>query len=628
MADKQGSGGSRPSKILLDELYASEDDSFLNCFVQFNSYPLLKQFSGQWIEDKRPWARQQMIKYLHLVPNHPGHEVVVKRTLKWALEKGDDELLAHFMVMLDGIVRRTRSKQYRYDYRTRRGHEREYLLARPNKSVIEQTGRVHEYTIRGKTYRMPLPDIRNRKGNRLFSQQTRAHLRRRVWRYFRFVAYQDSQRYVESMTVALARYEDSFFRSGEAILDNWSLMHACFFHAPEITFTASHTNIVRGHSLATMKASPYLPDLWKGDPCARKLWNLLAVARSQFVRMWTIEMLQMRHADWLTNVSIEELIQLLSSGDATVGEFAVELFRRHKSLAHVEIPTWLRLLDEADFSVLPVICEAMQQHIDPSRLGDEQLVELTMARPVAVAKLGLSWLQTRHQQRPLAAQQLCRLSAAGCQWEAEAIADWAIAEIAKPNQYTPEHLVEFFDSYSPAVRRSACRWLNDKTPDDNPQDSDSSQSAHRDPRLWLKLIESPYDEVKFALMQRMQGIIDEAPAGDAATWSTDQYLRVLSAIVLCVNRGSRAKPKAIGQLASLAIQEVRHADVAIQVLAIAARSIRDPERAAGLSALAMIAEQRPDLSKKVAGALPEWTWEMQSETTLSGNAANNKGGSS
>lgn len=606
MAESIASGNSRPSKILLEELFASEDDRFLDIFIQFDSYQFLKTFSNQWIVDQRPWARKQLLRYLQLPLNFPGHEVVVKQTMKSALEKGDDELLIHHMVMLDRLVRRSRIKTYSYDYRARQSFVREYLFACPNKTVRNQSNRFQEYTYLGRKVRVTLPDIRNRARNRLFSQRTRFHLRRRIWRHFRFMAYQDSERYVEAITSALALYEDSFFDSGEAILDNWSLMHACYFCAPEISFTESHTNIVRGQSLATLKASPYRPEAWTISSTASKLWNLLANARSQFVRMWTIEMLRNVHGAWLENVSIHELIPLLSSGDATVAEFAVELFQKHRSLSKVDIATWLSLLDGAEFSVLPIICEAMKSSIDPARLSDEQLVDLTTARPASIAKLGLVWLQQRHEQHPLSTDHLRRLASARCEWEANAIADWAIVELTQPERYSAEYLSEFFDAKSAAIRFSACQWLTSVL---TSQTSDQTLPTQHDPHLWLMLIETPYDEVRFSLLDLLGDFLDKTPEQIDESISVDQYVRILSAVVLCVNRGSRNKPKAINQLSALAIRNPEKSDVVIPVLAIAARSIRDPEKAAGLSGLATIISQHPTLAAQVEGVISEWQWQ-------------------
>ncbi|WP_442506375.1 hypothetical protein SH528x_005216 [Novipirellula sp. SH528] len=607
MTNKQNN--SPPSKILLDELYQSEDEQFLDLFVQFESYEFLKHFSMRWMEDDRPWARKQFIEYLHGTLNHAGHEVVFKRTLKLAIERGDDELLVHFMVVLDGLVRRKRTTSYVYDYRTRQSYRREYLFAKSNRTVRVQTGRFYEHTYRKQTYRTPIPDILNRPQNRLFTQKTRAHLRRRVWRYFRFMSYQDAKRYVDAMVKAFSLYDNSFFSSGESILDNWSLMHAGFYHAPEIAFTPSHTNIVQGQALSNLKPSPYQPAIWDGDEIAIKLWSLLGDANSQFVRLWTIGMLRQKHSDWLSKISIEDLVQLLSCSDATVGEFAVELFRNHASLAHVEMVTWLRLLQEADFAVLSTLCDAMQKHIDPNRLSDDQLIEMTMARPAAVASMGLAWLQERQQTHRIDPDKLAKLSASKCVWESEKIADWALEQLATSEAYSTERFVQFFDSPTQPVRRSACKWLESA----EEEAAKNSETFQHDPVLWAKLSETPYDEVRFSLVRVLGGVLDRAPKrfrdeeiGEGL--SLDHWMRVYCAVVLCVDRGSRTKPKAIKQLARIAEQDPQRCESVMRVLAIAARSIRDPERVAALSAIATLLQQNPELLEIVSRYMPEWNW--------------------
>ncbi|QDV41175.1 hypothetical protein Enr13x_10130 [Stieleria neptunia] len=609
MTGPQSAENNRPSKILLEELFADQDDRFLEVFVQFDSYEMLKHFTIKWLDDSRQWAKDQLIEYLRGPLDHPGHEVVVKRVLKTALERSEIGLIVHLTVAMDGLVRRKRMPGYSYDYRTRQYQRREYLFAKPNRTVREVTGRYQEYTRRRRTYRVPLPDIRNKPGHRLFSQRTRAYVRRRVWRNFRVMAHRDPERYVESVCKVLALYDDSFFDTGEAILDNWSLMHACYFHAKEISFTASHTNLAVGEALATLAAAPYRPEVWTDDDSASRLWTLLAEARSQFVRMWTIEMLQTQHSQWLSRLGVEELLRMLSSSDATVAEFAADLFRNHASLSSVEVSTWLRLLDQADFSVLPTICEAMQRHIAPARLSDDQLIELTMATPAAIARLGFDWLQQRHDERPLSSESLVRLAKAKCEWEAETIAAWAITNIAASGSHSADQITEFFDSRSNAVRNAACNWLTAQA-----KDGFAGQRLQDDPALWVKLTETPYDQVRFALVETLRGVLSRSPKRYLESLSVEQQLRVLAAVVLCVDRGSRSKPKAIEQLTSLAISSGQHASTVVSVLAIAARSVRGPERAAGLSALARLVAHSGDLESIVADRMTEWDWSPEAVT--------------
>ena len=61
MSDRGG-----PSKILLDECFAAEDDRFLDALTQFSSHDFLVSFADRWIQDPRPWAREQIVRYLQL----------------------------------------------------------------------------------------------------------------------------------------------------------------------------------------------------------------------------------------------------------------------------------------------------------------------------------------------------------------------------------------------------------------------------------------------------------------------------------------------------------------------------------------------------------------------------------
>ena len=45
---------SKPSKIMLDEQFAGEDNDFLQCLKQFEDYQLLLNFTQRWLADQRP----------------------------------------------------------------------------------------------------------------------------------------------------------------------------------------------------------------------------------------------------------------------------------------------------------------------------------------------------------------------------------------------------------------------------------------------------------------------------------------------------------------------------------------------------------------------------------------------
>ncbi|MEJ7593178.1 MAG: hypothetical protein WKF77_16655 [Planctomycetaceae bacterium] len=41
------------------------------------------------------------------------------------------------------------------------------------------------------------------------------------------------------MTTAVIQYRDEDFAVGENIIDNWSLMHVCYFHSDMLSFGAA-----------------------------------------------------------------------------------------------------------------------------------------------------------------------------------------------------------------------------------------------------------------------------------------------------------------------------------------------------------------------------------------------------
>ena len=61
-----------------------------------------------------------------------------------------------------------------------------------------------------------------------FSRLTRAYLRRRAWRYFRFLGFKDPARYGRAIRSALALYKDEHLTKSENLLDAWGLMHALY----------------------------------------------------------------------------------------------------------------------------------------------------------------------------------------------------------------------------------------------------------------------------------------------------------------------------------------------------------------------------------------------------------------
>jgi hypothetical protein len=582
----------KPSKLMLDECFSSEDDRFLDEFRKFDSYEFLLRFVQKWLQDERPWAKAQIVRYLQEDFAAAGHEVVVKRLFKHFEGQQEHDVLGHFMVAFDRLVRRKRVARYRYDRSTRQSWREEALYAKPNKAVCDQTNRTATYKdFRGREATYRLPDLRNKPGNRLFSQRTRNYLRRRVWRYFRQLSYRKPMAYVAFVAAAMEEYEDRDFAVGENILDNWSLVHACYFHHDAIEFTANHVNLVEGRSLTELTPAPYQLSAWQTPKGALALVELIVEAKSTLVRLWAMELLQRDHPDAISKIDVETLMKMLSHVDPRVQEFAVALFQEHDALSSLHIETWLALLDQANPTVLALICDAMRRHVTADRLDNDQLIELACARPVPVAQMGLAMLQSRHSHRPLSPVLIARLAACNCEALSREIGIWALQVIGTPELYELNCVTEFFDTLQLPMRTAAMDWLQEKT-----------SPGFNDPALWARLIETPFDDVRLRLVENLEtrAALPGRDGGDLAPLWT--------AVILGVHRGGRTKLKAIRQLAQAIANNVRRIDALLPVLSVALRSLRKPERRQALSAITTMTSRNSELAEAIANGLPELRW--------------------
>lgn len=582
----------KPSKLLLDECFAAADDRFLLEWIKFRSTEIITTYLNQWVADSRPWAREQLIKYLAMDLNFPGHELFVKRAYRHFESARDHEMLGHFMVTFDRLVRRSRIIVPRWDRSTKELMQDEHLYARPNKTVIPETGRTGTYGT-GKNQRtFPLPDIRNKPKNRLFRHRTRNFLRRRVWRYFRWLSYKNPTEYLAAISRALCVYTDAEFKLGENIIDNWSLMHACYFHSDALRFTAAHTNLAPGQSLATLSAAPYRPEIWKTGDGATHLIHLVGNAQSSLVRVWAMELLRRDHQQAISRIDMKILVSLLKHGDARVQEFASQLFRDHQGLSSMTVSSWLEVLEQSDRSLLPVICDAMTRHVTSARLDNTQLLLLANAEPVPVAALGLRLLQERHQQRRLTAVEVSQLARAQCVATAGNMTTWALQQLNSAENYSVDSVVEFFDSLLEPMREAAMTWLED-----------SSSRGHDDAVLWSRLIETPFDDVRLRLVDCLQR------RTSLPNTQRNSLNHLWCSVLLGVHRGGRTKLKAMQQIQATILRDSGQASVLLPVLSVAARSLRAPERRGAIAALASLKAGSPELASAIRSHLPELQWE-------------------
>lgn len=575
---------------MLDECFAAEDDRFLDELCKFNSHQFLVTFVERWIDDNRDWARQQIVKYLCLEMNIPGHQIVYKRLFKHFEKNKDHEIMGVFMFALDRIVRRRRIESYHWDYQSRRSFHTESLFAKPNETVVDNINRSATATYRGRTISYPLPDILNRADNRMFSHRTRNHLRRRVWRYFRQLSFVEPQIYVSEISSALSRYLDDDLAVGENILDNWSLMHACYFHHPGITFTQNHANLTDGAALDALTPAPYQADAWKSDNAANSLVNLIYSAESSLVRIWAMEMLQSIHPRRIGQIDVSVLVQMLCHHDSRVQEFAVELFRKHDSLSKLPLETWISLLNESDPSVLATLCEAMKTHVIPERLKTSQIIQLACSQQVPVAALGFLMLQERSLVQPLTVEEIKSLSSPKCDAIAGEITLWAMERLSGDN-YAADHVLEFLDSLIESVRAAAMKWL-----------LDSRSDGYNDPVVWTKLMETPFDDIRIPMIESLH-VRSRLPGQNSQS-----LVPLWTSIILNIQRGNRTKLKAVRQVSDQIGKDHGLADSLFPILVIAVRSIRGPEQRNALATIVTLGIQHPKLLNSIKHHLPELEW--------------------
>ena len=572
------------SYLLAEECFRMQDSRFVEALRGVTSAKWLAAFADRWKKDLRPWARAQIFAYLDLPMSSQGHQPVVKRLFKHAEENKDLELLGAFFVAFDTMVRRVRKQTWEWDRALRQSYSVE-RLAVPNDVLPRdgQTRKVYDWDPKlRKAVERQAPMKIPRNGH-LFTYRTRYYLRRRVWRFFRWLGYARPAEYPAAVAHALRRYRDEDLAKGENILDSWALLNACFRGSDALIFSTVHVALVEGRSLAGLKAAPRFAKAWESPDAARVVYGLIVGARSQLVRMWAMEMF--RRVGSSLELTADELLAILDHVDERVQQFGAEIFRTQGGLEKLPIERWLQLLATKNQTALGTLSEAFSKHVTGDRLSLAQCVELSCAQPVPVARLGFSYLK----QRTIAAREnaeLIALADAKCPAVAGEIAAWALGRLGSAENYQREAVVRFFDSLVEETRDAAWTWLiADQSP------------GYRDAALWSQIAETPFEDLRLKFVDHL-ALREKRP-------DADKLAPIWCAVLLGVHRGGRQKAKAVRQIADAISEEPTRAVALLPVLAVAIRSVRGPEMRAGLAAVMSLIARRPELAATVREKLPE-----------------------
>jgi len=570
------------SFLVVDELFAMGNPQFLPALRSYFEPTPFAAFAERWLNDSRPWAREQLLAYIDLPLNVPNHNALVKRLFKGSERRRDDLLMAAWAVAFDRLVRRVRKKGTTWNYQLRQSVSYERLVT-PRDRVIYTPPRwgINPFTKQRTLFSAP-PS-----GERLFSYHTRYYLRRRAWRYFRYMGYGRPDDYVAAAAAMITRYTNADLASGDNLMDCWSLLHACFAESEALNFTTHRARLKGGASVANLAAAPAFPDLWQKPSAAESLLSLVASARSTFARIWAIDLLRRWHAGRLTGQPVDRVIPLLSHPDDRVQAFALELFESAAGLDRLPFDRWLQLLQIRSLTVLTAVTEAMRRHVDPSAVTLFDAVTLAKAEPAPVARLGLHYLQSRSFDTPPQRQAIVHLADARSAAVGQEIAAWALQHLGRREAYDVEQVIRFFDSMLPAVRLAAREWLV------------SGSAGWDSPVLWSRLIESPFEDIRLFLVDSLQK--RQAIPGVGS----DALTLLWTGVLLNIHRGGRKKLTALRQISSAVRRDPSRAAVLMPVLAIAIRSVRVPETRAGLSAIVTAVAARPELAATVRQVFPE-----------------------
>jgi hypothetical protein len=574
----------RASVLLMEECYSTGDARFLDALRKVEHPKLLAALADRWKKDARPWARAQILAYLDQPLDVPGHQPLVKRLFKDAEARRDDELMAAFLVAFDTLVRRARRNRWRWQPETRSGVEEEYL-ASPRNTIPLKVAQSYLHPKTGERVVVPTRGGKIMSG-RLFSYGTRHYLRRRAWRYFRWMGYARPADYPKAVAPALRRYRDGDLAKGENILDSWALLNLCFRGSDALEFTPVHLRLKEGRTLAELRAAPRFPAAWETPDAIRLVLDLVVTARAQLVRMWAMDWFRSARAKTTVELSPDEILAMLDHDDERVQQFGAELFESHGGADKLPVATWLRLLGTRNLTALATLCAAFTKHVTPERLTLAQCLDLARAQPVPVARLGQSLLTARTL-APADYPALAALAEPRCSAVAGELCTWALARLGTREHYDLTTVSRFFDSLEEPTRTAAWAWLV------------PGSAGYDDAVLWSRLAETPFDDLRLKLVDHL------ALRVKMPELSADQLSPVWCAVLLGVHRGGRQKLKAVRDIAQAIVRAPASSAQLLPVLTVAVRSVRGPEMRAGLSAVMTIVTARPELADAVRARLPE-----------------------
>jgi hypothetical protein len=554
------------STLLIDEYFEAGDDRFLAEVLASRSDKKLLSLAERWFWDPRPFARRMLLAYVDDGCDRPHHRPLVKRLFKQSEAAGDHEIMGHFMVAFDRLVRRELVQRREYDWGSR-----SYLT----QWVLQSDPTVLSRAPKPKTPRGRVPPIDR------FTARTRRYLCRRAFRYFRTLGHRDPPRYGAAVRAALLLYEDAHLGKPEQLLDAWGLVHVLYHGSPVLVRSPHGVRLAEGARLSDLAPAPIYPEIWKDS--FDGLLALVEHAASRTVRGFAIEMLERHHVDALRALPFARLRNLLRVAHDEVQSFAARRLKETTGLENLPLSEWLELLQVENPEVVPLVRDLVRAHVHPDRLTLAQSVELAKSGVAAVAELGLAWARSKAAGARADLETLVSLrDAATPRVRAEAMS-WVVQILGESPLTEPAMVRDLIDGKYAEARAAGLAVLDRRFKDET--------------ALWAAMSESPYDDVRVVFVRHLAAWEETLdPASLHRVWATS---------LLAIHRGGRAKQRVVAQVAERIVRRPADAESLLPLLGIALRSVRVPERRAGLAAIARAAFREPGLRAAIERRLPE-----------------------
>jgi hypothetical protein len=212
-----------------------------------------------------------------------------------------------------------------------------------------------------------------------------------------------------------------------------------------------------------------------------------------------------------------------------------------------------------------------------------------------VARLGLTWLQTRRPETEADCRALLGLVEAEAELLRPELVRWARGVLGASPHFQPAWIVEYLDSRHADVRAEGWAWFQ------------AEPRTRDDIELWRRILESPYDDVRLKLVTDLERRVarGERVLTEKAVLDPELVRFLWASVLLNIHRGNRAKPAAVRQLVRRLEQRPDEAAVLLPILAVALRSIRGPEWRAGLAGVVQLVDRTPALTAVVSESFPE-----------------------